>query len=382
MLEINLKKLIKSYDQNLLDNLRGFGKDDEFLKFWVPGTDDFQSFLNLLDALVETNIINFNLKIEFEDEESKLIENIDKTLSQISNFKKNIENDIISLEIQISKYRYKEYLTNNKKQEKQSKNQEIDKTKQVKILKIKESINPIYKKNIERINPKDYFNKNIENEKFYIQDIEGGKIALIIENQIIQKLYHNFYENSDLKKLINIFFEIIEKKNIKEAADHGTIYLEEKIRKIDNKIINNGIILPGQAGNYFTSINECIRKLLSDYELKNNIKFDTNKDYYKISTYWKKLSDDEKLIKIDQSLKKFVLSYNELSQDSLSVNKIENNFRIYLNVDKNFNRIQKNKNLLLDIEMELKKLDNTLEVFIEEILDQNKLRLKNSPQNL
>ena len=146
MLEINLKKLIKSYDQNLLDNLRGFGKDDEFLKFWVPGTDDFQSFLNLLDALVETNIINFNLKIEFEDEESKLIENIDKTLSQISNFKKNIENDIISLEIQISKYRYKEYLTNNKKQEKQSKNQEIDKTKQVKILKIKESINPIYKK--------------------------------------------------------------------------------------------------------------------------------------------------------------------------------------------------------------------------------------------
>ena len=31
---------------------------------------------------------------------------------------------------------------------------------------------------------------------------------------------------------------------------------------------------------------------------------------------------------------------------------------------------------------QLKKLDNTLEVFIEEILDQNKLRLKNSPQNL
>ena len=382
MLEINLKKLIKSYDQNLLDNLRGFGKDDEFLKFWVPGTDDFQSFLNLLDALVETNIINFNLKIEFEDEESKLIENIDKTLSQISNFKKNIENDIISLEIQISKYRYKEYLTNNKKQEKQSKNQEIDKTKQVKILKIKESINPIYKKNIESINPKNYFSKSIENEKFYIQDIEGGKIALMIENEIIKKLYHNFNKNSDLKKIINIFFEIIEKKNIKEAADHGTIYLEEKIRKIDNQTINNGIILPGQAGTYFTSINECVRKLLSIYELKNNIKFDINKDYYKISTYWKKLSDDEKLIKIDQSLKKFVLSYNELSQDSLSVNKIENNFRIYLNVDKNFNRIQKNKNLLLDIEMELKKLDNTLEVFIEEILDQNKLRLKNSPQNL
>ena len=57
MLEINLKELIKNYDQNLLDNLRGFGNDDEFLKFWVPGTDDYQSFLNLLDALVETKIL-------------------------------------------------------------------------------------------------------------------------------------------------------------------------------------------------------------------------------------------------------------------------------------------------------------------------------------
>jgi len=382
VLEINLKKLIKSYDQNLLDNLRGFGKDDEFLKFWVPGTDDFQSFLNLLDALVETNIMNFNLKIEFEDEKSKLIENIDKILSNISNFKKNIENDVVNLEIQISEYKYKEYLEKNKKQDKTTENQETDKTKQVKILKIKETINPTYQKNIEKINPKDYFSKSIENEKFYIQDIEGGKIALMIENQIIQKLSHNFHKNSDLKKLINIFFEIIEKKNIKEAADHGTIYLEEKIRKINNKIINNGIILPGQAGTYFTLINECIRKLLSTYELKNKIKFDINKDYYKISTYWKKLSYDEKLIKIDQSLKKFVRSYNEISQDSLSVNKIENDFKIYLNVDKNFSRIQKNKNLLLDIEIELKKLDNTLEVFIEEILDQNKLRLKNSPQSL
>ena len=42
--EINFKKLIKNYDQNLLDNLRGFGKDDEYLKFWVPGTNDYQSF--------------------------------------------------------------------------------------------------------------------------------------------------------------------------------------------------------------------------------------------------------------------------------------------------------------------------------------------------
>ena len=65
--------------------------------------------------------------------------------------------------------------------------------------------------------------------------------------------------------------------------------------------------------------------------------------------------------------------HKELTENSLSVNKIENNFKIYLNVDKNFSNLQQKTNILLDIEIKLKKLDDTLEVFIDEILDQNKL---------
>ena len=59
-----------------------------------------------------------------------------------------------------------------------------------------------------------------------------------------------------------------------------------------------------------------------------------------------------------------------------------NNFKINLDVDKNFSMLQSKKNILLEIEKKLKVLDQTLEVFIEEILDKNKLRLKNSPQKL
>jgi len=51
-------------------------------------------------------------------------------------------------------------------------------------------------------------------------------------------------------------------------------------------------------------------------------------------------------------------------------------------VDKNFSKLQSEKNILLEIEKKLKILDQTLEVFVDEILDQNKLRLKNSPQKI
>ena len=69
-----------------------------------------------------------------------------------------------------------------------------------------------------------------------------------------------------------------------------------------------------------------------------------------------------------------------LTDKSILISKIENNFKINLDVDKNFSKLQSEKNILLEIETKLKTLDQTLEVFIGEILDQNKLRLKNSPQ--
>ena len=89
MLKINFKELISSYDQNLLDNLRGFGKDDEYLKFWVPGTDNYQSFLNLIDALIESKILKFKISFKKVSNENELFKKIDETLMNISNFDKN-----------------------------------------------------------------------------------------------------------------------------------------------------------------------------------------------------------------------------------------------------------------------------------------------------
>lgn len=383
MLKINLKKLIKDYDQNLLDNLRGFGKDDEFLKFWVPGTGYFQSFLNLLDALIETKIFNFILIIEINNDDKQLYSNIENVLFKISDFDKNLEGKILSINIKINKIKYDAYLKNKKNKNSNIKEKEIDKTKKVEVLKISESINPLYKKNMESLNPKDYSsNINFKDMNLYTQEIEDGVIALEIKDKIIINLFQNVKKNNDLNKLLNIFFEIIENKNIQEAADHGTIYLEEKIRRINNKIINDGIILPTQAGYYFYLINKAIRNIFYEYKIENKIELDINKDYYEMSSEWKKLNNNEKLSKINFFLKELSNKHKELTENSLSVNKIENNFKIYLNVDKNFSNLQQKTNILLDIEIKLKKLDDTLEVFIDEILDQNKLRLKNSPQNI
>ena len=148
---------------------------------------------------------------------------------------------------------------------------------------------------------------------------------------------------------------------------------------IDNKLIKPGIILPSHAGVYFDDLNYIIRKVFKEYTLKNTIDFGINKNYFKKSYHWINLSEQKKIEKIDLILKEIVQE-NNLVDQSIVVQSIDSNFKINLGVNKDFKDLQLKKNILLKIEIRLKKLDDTLEVFVDEVLDKNKLRLKNSPQ--
>jgi hypothetical protein len=377
--KINFKELISSYDQNLLDNLRGFGKDDEYLKFWVPGTDNYQSFLNLIDALIESKIFQFQISFQEVSREDDFIKKIEEILIDISNFNK-INDDY---EINLNNKKYLDFKIRHKKKFDKEVKLKIDQTKIAIIEKNEENIEKIYRENLSHFLPNDYYINKIQFDKnIFKESFKEIDLFFEIENDIIINVFHNSNKSSDREKLINIFFDLIINKDIQEAADHGVIYLEEKIRIFNNAKISPGIILPRQAGEYFNVLNNIIRDVFNNYKIKNNLKFDVNKNYFIMSEQWKLFSNKEKLQKINTVLDKIKSTNISLENDSISVNKIENNFKIYLDVDKNFSKLQREKNIILDIEIKLKTLDNTLEVFVEEILDQNKLRLKNSPQKI
>ena len=379
MNKINFKDLINNYDQNLLDNLRGFGKEDEYLKFWVPNTDNYQSFLNLIDALIESEIYLFQITFDKRLEGELSLDEVDRFLSDISTFTKN--KDIY--EIAINEKKYLDYKKRNKKNLKNSTQPKIDTTKIAKIEKNKENLISGYRENLLKFSPKNYYfqGKN-KQENIYEEKFNDIFLYFKIEKNILVECYHNSEKNTEVEKLINIFFDLIINKDIQEIADHGVIYLEEKIRTSSNIKVNSGIILPQQAGEYFNLLNNVVRKIFIKYKDKNKLVFDINRNYFKISNEWKNLPEDQKLIKIKKVLEDFIKENSNLNSESISVNKIENNFRINLDVDKDFSKLQSKKNLLLEIEKKLKTLDQTIEVFIEEILDKNKLRLKNSPQKI
>ena len=380
MNKIDFNNLLDNYDTNLLDNLRGFGSEEEFLKFYVPGTSLITSFYNLIDALIEAQQLEFIIYYKKESFNKNFYEDVNIFLKKIAIHEEKTDNEFYNLKIKIDQNLYENFQKEKRYKIEELNPIKIDSKNKVLVFKSEKKINQLYLDILHKVKSNDFFSKKIiKNENLFVGKIEKSKLFFVIKNRIIVEISHNCENDKTLRKLLNIFFDICINNNIQEVADHAVIYLEEKIRIIDNKLIKPGIILPSHAGVYFDDLNYIIRKVFKEYTLKNTIDFGINKNYFKKSYHWINLSEQKKIEKIDLILKE-ITQENNLVDQSIVVQSIDSNFKINLGVNKDFKDLQLKKNILLKIEIKLKRLDDTLEVFVDEVLDKNKLRLKNSPQ--
>jgi hypothetical protein len=385
MIKIDFNDLLDNYNENLLDNLRGFGSEEEYLKFYVPGTSSIKSFYNLIDAFLEAQQLEFLIYYKNNSFDKKFNDKVSFFLNKISINERKVSENFVNLKIKINTILYKKFKDQKQYKIKKIKPSKIDVNKvdtknEVIAFKSEKKLNHPYLEDIHKIKTNDYFLKKIINyENLYSYKLDQFNLNFTIENKIIIKLSHNCENDKTLRKLINIFFDICINKSIQEAADHSVVYLEEKIRIINDKLIKPGIILPSHAGSYLDDLNKIIRKVFNQFSLKNSAEFGINKNYFKKSYHWVNLTEEIKIEKIDFILKKIIQKYNLIYQ-SIIVQSIDSNFKVNLGINKDFKNLQLKKNILLEIEIKLKKLDDTLEVFVDEVLDKNKLRLKNSPQ--
>jgi hypothetical protein len=380
MIKIDFVNLLNSYENNLLDNLRGFGKDKDYLKFWVPGTTPVSSFFNLVDALAESQIYLFKIFYNKSFFNETFTKEILLFLEKVGEFERYTEDNTLILDINIIKENYERFIKNKNIQSNNRAPVKIDKKKEITAYKSNKKIEKFYEDNLKDLISNEYYSvENLEGPNVYQALFNDYQIYFLIEDKVVNKLSHTCRNESTEKRLVNALMDLCINKNIQEVSDHAIIYLEERIRLLKNSLIKPGIILPSHAGIYFDDLQKIIREIFSEYVRRNNIKFSINKNYFKKSYIWVNLNYEDKVVNINKILEKIKKKF-KLSNESIIVQSIDNNFKINLRVDNFFKIEQKKYNILLEIESNLKDLDNTLEVFVDEILDQNKLRLKNSPQ--
>lgn len=386
---INYNKIYEEYNHNLLNKLRGFGdnENDEYLKYWVPSENFSKSLINLLISLKDQKYQDFRIELDLSNlnDEDKIIDFILEREFKSLKIKKN--NMLVTLDFKNFNKNDLENINShllNKKVKVQNNN--------INVFEENKNINFDNKlKSVEE--DENYIKQSEKKLVFFIKNLKDLKIkntsgSLEIEDKIddvnyyfrinkinlsIEECFFSQKEINSLTKYLDIFFSKIKGLNLQEARDHGILKVDEEILKNDNI---SGIRLP-----QFLFIEYSImKKIINKVYLKSQLKFENvNKCYRETSVKWKSYNKEERKKIAAQKIEEFKKLMN--LDFKFEILQFEDIYRIVLNLDKINNKNISKAKIFFDLENFLKKnLEYTLEIFSSEIIDQNKLRLKNSPQ--
>ncbi|MDC0855525.1 hypothetical protein OAP67_00650 [Candidatus Pelagibacter sp.] len=395
MLEINFNQLIKNYNADILTKTRSFNTDQEHLKFWVPSEDIIESVINLIDSLKESKELNFLIIFSKKIFDKEKIEELNLIFNNFSSYKCLEKDNDYFYTFEIDQDKLNDFFKNKTKPDiiKNIKNNKFNEVKFVPEIFEKEPIKEYYIKEIKNFD----FNKfkNFFENKINLTDEKKDSFEIfssdVFDYQLTLKLsvpglficdFSFKKKNSNNLNWVDSFFQIVKKtvenKPLREIKDHGMIYLVDMLRPKRN--VPEGIIHPDNEGKIFYDLKLFFKSAYKSLAKDNK---DLNRYYKKLSPNWRKLGEDKKIEIINKELVDFCYE-NDFSKNlnDLSVKRIENNFKVILNVSPNFSAKQKKKNFLLHIEEIFKKnVDFRLEVFITMMIDDGKLRKGKSFKN-
>lgn len=383
---IFFENLIKNYNLELDTKLRGFNDNLDYLKYWVPGIDDYSSAINLIDALYENQNLEFELIFDKNDQKIELVKKLETLNKKLGSVKIISEEKVIKVSFILNKELYKSQRLDKAEKIKINikKNETIDK---INLTKEEYDILPDYRANVEKHNIKNIQEISSNSSGFVIIQKKVFNLLLNIKvdkktNKIVEA-WHNGQNNEYRAKLTDLFCNFLKNKGIQECAEHAVIYLENYLRpnSITQKV--QGILLPSKVGKDFSELETSIRKIYNDYQKKINYVEKINKEYFKSNKVWLSKNNSEKIQLIINFLNLKVYPELDISSEDLRVVKIESENLIILDISEKFKKMNNmSKNLLINIENEIKKnIDTRLEIFILPRKDGNKLRLTNAPKS-
>ncbi len=378
---LDYEEIIKEYDEQLVSKLRDFGRD--YLKFWIPEENNVLSLLNLFFSIVQSGKRKIKVKINTDKLNKEEIHELETYINKFSLYKIQKENDRLVIQLQnINKNILEEILNNYFIELKLEKTKIIKKDNYVVKTKNEISLKELrkfyIKKNYKfrfRIDSSEFNNKSLD----YKSEIDKYKFGVKLNNNIIEEAYFSAKNNMEESYFLDCLCSVIINLPIQEAYEHGSIKLEYFLRDRDLKNTIQGIISPFVIGSLFINCNKLIHNIWEQYVAKNNLEIKINFYDKKISKNWSNLNKNTQIKIIQDEINKFA-NLNNLPK-LFSIEKFEYSKLLTLSFsDETYiNKPQ----LFLDFQKYLNsKVDSRIEVFYKELIDFNKLRLKNSPQRL
>lgn len=204
--------------------------------------------------------------------------------------------------------------------------------------------------------------------------VDGVTLTIrITGGSYIAEAAHRGSESISTTAVLDTFCAELTNMTVQEAVEHGVIRLEFAMRANSRQRPVPGIVLPRNADKVFDLPNRLIRAVGNVYRERTGKAFGENTYTRKVDAAWLRLSDDEKLAKVNDVLKKRIVSLG-LDDDDVRAIGVEQQIRITIQF-RDTVAVAKKPRFIRDFEHVLHEtVEPSLQVFMSEIKDANALR--------
>ena len=388
---IDFSSIIESYETSLVNQLRNFKLEESIFETWVPDPDPAKSIINLLDSVIESRreiILEIHVKngIFSDDGMVRLRQSINKKLDVkevksshslsiiVTGFGKIKLADYVAGKNEIDHKTYGEF--SNKKNSTLNYQQKRKSTKAVTVA----SSNP---------NNVSYRLLSLENYKYCgtLEAVKGLNLItgrnlnielhLLIDptRHIIRQAAYFGDVPDELAPILELFCELIEYLPILEASDHGVIKLEHKLRQFAGSDSVPGIVIPTFVDKKWSEVQALIRDAMRNYRVSTGY-LETRNDYDQgVTKQWSENSDEIRFRLIENSLENGLKCIG-VSPNGVKLIRLEYNVRVLVQfVGELADPSNDKQKLLLYLEKFITEdVEPKLEIYLEPIKDQSKLR--------
>jgi hypothetical protein len=188
---------------------------------------------------------------------------------------------------------------------------------------------------------------------------------------IVGEVRHQGAGDSLLAGVLDVFCDAIEGLPLREAADHGTIHVLERLRGGHPTSMVPGILTPRSAGSAFRICERLIRGIL----VQRGPSASTGTNFWNpvLSQAWRAQTAEQRIATLQPMIDAFRAA-RQLSPEDFYLVRIEKARRIVLGFGPNVRHERKGP-LLRELERDLRRsTGDRLEIYMDEMKDDNAIR--------
>lgn len=177
----------------------------------------------------------------------------------------------------------------------------------------------------------------------------------------------------DIKGLLEVFAATIEGLPLQEAADHGTIHTCDRLRENVAGPLVKGIHTPASMGTAFRRCDRLIREIAAQFHASVGDRNNRNFWNPPLSRGWRLKSASEQVAVLQTIAEEFCAAAG-FPAASIRVGRLERSRRVVIDFSEDFAAAKK-PGVLMHLERLVRtRTGERLEVFMEELKDNNRLR--------